>query len=58
MKKGFKKPVIIIGIIIIFLGICIIGNTVLNKTTKIDYNSLDKTDREMFTKLSKNLYKF
>ncbi|HBJ2611980.1 TPA: hypothetical protein LA742_000390 [Clostridium botulinum] len=53
MKKGFKKPVIIIGIIIIFLGICIIGNTVLNKTTKIDYNSLDKTDREMFTKLSK-----
>ncbi|WP_454053141.1 hypothetical protein [Clostridium sp. Marseille-Q7071] len=53
MKKGLKKPVIIIGTLIIVLGIWIIGNIVLNKTTKIDYNSLDQTDKEMFTELSK-----
>ncbi|WP_291564081.1 MULTISPECIES: hypothetical protein [unclassified Clostridium] len=52
MKKGLKKPVII-GTLIIVLGVWIIGNIVLNKTTKIDYNSLDQTDKEMFTELSK-----
>lgn len=52
MKKGLKKPVII-GTLIIVLGIWIIGNIVLNKTTKIDYNSLDQIDKEMFTELSK-----
>lgn len=52
MKKKRLKKLHIILLLVSLLIISVVGSIILNKTYKIQYNSLDKTDKEMLIELS------